>query len=135
MKTWQFFLKCLLVGVCLSASSFAAEDYYPFSNLNDQKRFETLTSGLRCLVCQNQNIAESNAGLASDLRDQVYEKIKKGESDKEILDYLVARYGNFILYTPPFQVQTLGLWLAPFLFFLIGVSYLIFYVRKHRERT
>ena len=112
---------------------FAAEDFYTFNSPVEQQRFATLTSQLRCLVCQNQNLAESNAPLAADLRQQVYSHLQQGETDKEIIDYLVARYGNFILYQPPFNTATLGLWLGPFIFLICGVFYLFFYIRKKRE--
>src|SRR5947207_328544 len=101
--------KLIFIILLLTAPAFAA-DIYPFSNYQEQKRFELLTTELRCLVCQNQNLAESNAGLAADLREIIYKKIKQGRSDKEIIQYLVERYGNFILYRPPLTLATLGLW-------------------------
>ncbi|HSW68829.1 MAG TPA: cytochrome c-type biogenesis protein [Gammaproteobacteria bacterium] len=113
---------------------FAAKDFYPFDRAADQQRFVTLTSQLRCLVCQNQNLAESNAPLASDLRQQIYQHIQQGQSDRQIVDYLVARYGDFILYKPPVNAATLGLWLSPLVFFLAGVLYLLFYIRKKTLR-
>lgn len=124
--------KFLIILFLFAVPCFAAEDFYSFAKPEDQQRFESLTVGLRCLVCQNQNIAESNASLASDLRDQVYRQIQKGQSDKEIIDYLVSRYGDFILYNPPMKASTVGLWVAPFLLLIIGVGYLIYYIRKER---
>lgn len=109
-----------------------AEDVYQFHSSEEQMRFETLVTNLRCLVCQNQNLAESNASLAVDLRNQVYLKVKKGQSDKEIIHYLVSRYGNFILYRPPMKPDTLGLWFGPFLLLIMGIGYLCFYIRKNQ---
>lgn len=123
----------ILWMIFISFQVFAAEDVYRFSTSAEQERFAALTSELRCLVCQNQTIAESNASLAADLRQQIYAHMQKGQSDKEIVDYLVARYGDFILYKPPFNPMTYGLWLAPILFLLLGIIYLLFYIRKRRK--
>ncbi len=123
----------LLMMFFIPLPLFAADDFYPFNTSTEQERFATLTSELRCLVCQNQNLAESNAPLAADLRQQVYLHIQQGQSDKAIIDYLVARYGNFILYRPPLNAETLGLWFSPLLFLFIGMGYLIVYIRKKRR--
>ena len=96
------------------------------------KRAVDLSAQLRCLVCQNQTIADSNAELAVDLRRQVNEQIKAGRTDREIIDYMVERYGAFVLYKPPFNVTTLLLWLGPALLVVFGV---IFYVRTVRARN
>ena len=96
------------------------------------KRAVELSAQLRCLVCQNQTIAESNAELAVDLRRQVNEQIKAGKTDREIVDYMVERYGAFVLYKPPFNVTTLLLWLGPALLVVVGV---IVYVRTVRARN
>ena len=96
------------------------------------KRAVALSAQLRCLVCQNQTIADSNAELAVDLRRQVNEQIKAGRTDREIVDYMVERYGAFVLYKPPFNMTTLLLWLGPSLLVVFGV---IFYVRTVRARN
>jgi cytochrome c-type biogenesis protein CcmH len=88
----------------------------------------------RCLVCQNQTIAESNAGLARDLRKQIYEKITHGQTDIEILDYLVTRYGSYILYSPPLNSETWLLWFMPGMVLLFGFLYLLYYLAKNRKR-
>lgn len=125
----KLFLSLLLLLIpCMLA--FAAEDFYIFKSTADQKRFQTLTTELRCLVCQNQNLAESNAGLAADLRDTIFQQINQGKSDQDIINFLVTRYGDFILYRPPVNALTAGLWFGPILFLLAGLSYLIYYVRK-----
>jgi cytochrome c-type biogenesis protein CcmH len=127
MRKWLLILLWIVMPV------FAAQDYYQFDSAADQQRFNELTANLRCLVCQNQNIAESNAGLAADLRDAVYQQIKQGQSNQAIVDYLVARYGNFVLYKPPFNFSTLGLWLSPFLLLIGGLGYLFYYLRKRKR--
>lgn len=96
------------------------------------RRAVELSAQLRCLVCQNQTIAESNAELAVDLRRQVNEQIKAGKTDREIVDYMVDRYGAFVLYKPPFNVTTLLLWLGPSVLAILGV---VFYVRTVRARN
>jgi cytochrome c-type biogenesis protein CcmH len=87
-----------------------------------QKRLVDLAAQLRCLVCQNQSIAESNAELAVDLRNQINEQIKAGKSDKEIVDFMVTRYGDFVLYRPPFKATTALLWLGPLALLLLAVA-------------
>lgn len=127
------FLRLIFILIVIGASplsSIAAEDIYQFSTAEQQQRFTSLTTQLRCLVCQNQNIAQSNSSLANDLRDQIYQKIVHGQSDQDIIQYLTTRYGSYVLYRPPFDYATLGLWLGPFVILLSGVSYLLFYLRK-----
>ncbi len=126
-----FFLMLLLLAGALQV--YAADDFYHFDTPATKVRFQNLTGNLRCLVCQNQNLAESNAPLANDLRAQVYQKIQTGQSDEEIINYLVARYGDFILYKPPFRAATAALWLGPLLFLICGSAYLFYYLRRYRE--
>lgn len=85
------------------------------------QRTTDLAHELRCLVCQNQSLAESSAPLAVDLRNQVREQLAAGKSEREVKEYLVARYGDFVLYNPPFKAETALLWGGPFLFLLIGI--------------
>jgi cytochrome c-type biogenesis protein CcmH len=98
-----------------------------------EQRVLALAAELRCLVCQNQSIADSNADLAVDLRNQVREKMKQGASDADIVDFMVARYGDFVLYRPPFKAATLVLWLGPLLLLAAGLATL--YYRLRRRRT
>lgn len=98
-----------------------------------EQRMMALASELRCLVCQNQTIADSNAGLAIDLKNEVREKIKQGMSDREIIDFMVARYGDFVLYRPPFKATTLFLWLGPLL--LLAAGFLVLFRKLARRRT
>jgi cytochrome c-type biogenesis protein CcmH len=96
-------------------------------------RVENLSRELRCLVCQNQSIAESNAPLAKDLKNQINLMIKQEKTDQEIIDYLVTRYGSFILYNPPFNYQTALLWLFPFMMLAVGFTLLWFSLRKRAK--
>jgi cytochrome c-type biogenesis protein CcmH len=98
-----------------------ANTMYPLDTTKQEAQFEHLLKDLRCLVCQNQDLADSNADLAKDLRLQVYNLVKEGKSDTEINDYLSARYGDFVLFKPPVKSLTLMLWFGPFLFLILGV--------------
>ncbi len=98
-----------------------------------QKRAVELSENLRCLVCQNQTIADSNAELAQDLRRQVREQIAQGRSDKEIVAFMVQRYGDFVLYNPPVKATTLLLWFGPGLLLLAGIALLLRNVRVRRR--
>ena len=90
-----------------------------------EKRVAGLAHELRCLVCQNQTLAESNAPLAVDLRNQIREQLQAGASEQDVIDFMVARYGDFVLYRPPFKATTLALWLGPFLLLALGIAVLV----------
>lgn len=98
-----------------------------------EKRMVALAENLRCLVCQNESLASSHAELAEDLRREVREQIKQGKSDKEIREYLVARYGDFVLYDPPVKSYTVLLWFGPFALFVLGGGVLLLQLRKRRR--
>jgi len=98
------------------------------------KRAVQLAEQLRCLVCQNQSLADSNAALAVDLRGQIREQIAQGRSNDEIVDYMVSRYGDFVLYRPPLKASTWLLWFGPPLVLLVGFVMLMRTVRERRER-
>jgi cytochrome c-type biogenesis protein CcmH len=100
-----------------------------------EKRLQALSEELRCLVCQNQNIADSNAELAQDLRREIRGMIRAGKSDKEIVDFMVARYGDFVLYRPPVKGITLLLWGGPVVLLVFGVFMLIRYQRRRAQRV
>ena len=117
-KLIPFLAGCVLM--LWTSLSLAAIDTYQFKDADKQARFQKLTNELRCPKCQNQNIADSHAELAQDLRRKVYEKLNAGESNDQIIDYMTERYGDFVLYRPPFNVKTLILWIAPVLTILIG---------------
>jgi cytochrome c-type biogenesis protein CcmH len=99
---------------------------------NLERRVANLAHELRCLVCQNQTLADSNAPLAVDLRNQIREQLKAGKSEREITDFMVQRYGDFVLYRPPFKASTVALWAGPFLLLALGAW--LFY-RRIRKTT
>ncbi len=121
------FFQAMLTGIVYA-------DYAPqeFTNPEQKERYIDLIEDLRCLVCQNQSLADSNADLAQDLRQEVYEMVTSGDSNEDIIDYLVARYGDFVLYRPPFKSTTYLLWLGPFIFLLIGVLIVISILRRQK---
>jgi cytochrome c-type biogenesis protein CcmH len=98
-----------------------------------EARYQALIAELRCLVCQNQNIAESNAPLADDLRRQVREMMLRGDSDRQILDYMTARYGDFVLYRPPFKPRTWALWFVPFILLAAGLLVAVVVYRRRGQ--
>jgi cytochrome c-type biogenesis protein CcmH len=100
-----------------------------------EQRAMRLSAELRCLVCQNQSLAESNAELALDLKNQVREQIRAGKSDNEIRDYMVARYGDFVLYRPPVKPATVLLWAGPFVLLVAAFLGLALYLRRRREQV
>ncbi|MDY3114886.1 MAG: cytochrome c-type biogenesis protein [Sutterella sp.] len=126
----------LMLGVAMisaSAGVWAAKEAAPtaFDPIAHQRVVE-VSEQLRCLVCQNQSIAESNAELAVDLRNQVIEQVKAGKTNKEIVDFMVERYGDFVLYRPPFKSTTYILWLGPVALFLIGLGAFIVNLRRRK---
>lgn len=114
-KVVSFFILALFVSLS------HANSMYPLATPKQEAQFEHLLKNLRCLVCQNQDLADSNAGLAKDLRLQVYNLVNDGKSDTEINDYLSARYGDFVLFKPPVKALTYLLWFGPLFFLLLGV--------------
>ena len=99
----------------------------------DQERFQSLTNELRCMVCQNQTIAESNAGLAVDLKKQVAKQINEGKTDDQILNFMEERYGEFVLYNPPVSIENSLLWLTPFVVLIIAVLILISALKRQNK--
>ena len=99
----------------------------------DQERFQSLTNELRCMVCQNQTIAESNAGLAVDLKKQVAKQINEGKTDDQILNFMEERYGEFVLYNPPISLENSLLWLTPFAVLIIAVLILISALKRQNK--
>ncbi|WP_404819149.1 cytochrome c-type biogenesis protein [Vibrio tritonius] len=100
---------------------WAAIDVYHFDSAEQEIQFQELSAALRCPKCQNNTIADSNAALAKDLRQKVYEMTKEGKSRQDIVDYMVARYGDFITYNPPLTLGTLILWVGPLLVLMFGL--------------
>ncbi len=125
-------MRRLAVLICLFLSMGAwAEETKLSAEL--EQRVKGLAHELRCLVCQNQTIADSNADLAIDLRTQIREQIQAGKTDQQIKDYMVARYGDFVLYRPPVQSNTVLLWVAPFLLLVGGIAFLFWQLAKRRK--
>lgn len=122
----------LLVSLCLFACIAIAQaiDPLPFKDHAQEVRFQNLTRELRCLVCQNENLADSNADLARDLRHEVFNLMQQGKSDEEIKQYLVDRYSDFVLYDPPVQGSTLLLWFGPLVILLAGAAVVVVTVRR-----
>ncbi len=110
----------------------AATEVLTFDNPEQERLYKGLTEELRCTVCQNQNIADSNADLATDLRRKTYKLVREGKSEQEILDYMSQRYGNFVLYNPPKTGGTLLLWIGPFIMLLFGLYLVARIVRRRR---
>ena len=126
--------KILILLFCLLPTfSYAGEAKDLAADPVLEKRMIGLAERLRCLVCQNESLASSHAELAEDLRREVREQMSQGKSDQEIIDYLVARYGDFVLYEPPVKSYTLLLWFGPFALLLGGVGVLLFQLRKRRQ--
>lgn len=122
-----------LFMLLFSAPSWAIE-VYDFETQQQEALYQQLAKELRCLVCQNQNLADSDAGLAKDLKDQVAEFVIAGQDAESIKQYMVERYGDFVTYEPPLNASTLFLWFSPLLVFLIGGIVLFINIRKkHHE--
>jgi cytochrome c-type biogenesis protein CcmH len=122
--------------VLFSTALQARIETHVFASPEDEARYQTLTEELRCLVCQNQNLADSNAELAQDLRRQTYEMVQAGKSNEEIVAYMVQRYGDFVLYRPPLRPTTMLLWIGPFIILGIGVLILLAFIRRRgREQA
>lgn len=125
----------LLVAFFVAMPTFAAVNLYQFDDPAEEERYKKLIAELRCLVCQNQNLADSDAELAQDLRSKTYNMIREGKTDAEIIDYMVQRYGDFVLYRPPLRTSTALLWLGPFIIFGVGVVVLINVIRRRRKAS
>ena len=135
MKLSQYFI--LVLTLILSFSAYAQnspiQEPMVFDTPQQEARFNQLTQELRCLVCQNQNLADSDAQLAHDLRAEVHEMLLAGKTDGEIKTFMVERYGDFVLYRPPVQQNTYLLWLAPLALLLIGALILRVNIKKRKS--
>lgn len=126
------FCVLVLLGLWLAAPAPASEPLQ-FENPEQEARFLQLTRELRCLVCQNQNLADSDAPLAQDLRVEIYEMLMAGHGDDDIKKFLVDRYGDFVLYRPEVAGNTLALWVLPFALLLGGGLVIIFAIRRRKD--
>ncbi|MDW2013552.1 cytochrome c-type biogenesis protein [Vibrio sp. Vb0301] len=125
----------VFAALTFSLAAHAAIEVYEFDNLEQEQQFKELGHTLRCPKCQNNTISDSNAELAQDLRHKVYEMTKEGKSKEEIVDYMIARYGNFVTYNPPFTMSTAILWLGPLAVVLGGFGLIVLRSRKSKAKV
>jgi len=135
MKHLFILLAGLTIGFVTPGVAFAQNNTAPLVSDNPalEKRVLEVSNELRCLVCQNQTIADSNADLAVDLKNQVRQQLSEGRSKQEILKYMTERYGDFVLYNPPFNAATLMLWVGPFLLMLLGLIVLVRQIKQRKQ--
>ena len=129
--------KCVLtlLTMLVLSPAFAVIDTYQFSDAEQEQRFFTLTNELRCPKCQNQTIGDSNAPIAKDLRREVHRMLQEGADDQKIVDFMLDRYGDFVLYRPRLDSKTAVLWFGPLVLLFIGFVSVLVIVRKHRRRA
>ncbi|PHS50918.1 cytochrome c-type biogenesis protein CcmH [Alteromonas sp. KS69] len=120
-----------VITLFIAFSACSAEDNFAFDTPAQRAQFLSLTAELRCPMCQNQNIADSDAMIAHDMRRKVYALLKEGKSEQEVIDFMKARYGDFVHYQPPVTIATMWLWAAPVLF----VVFAIFFVVRRKSST
>jgi cytochrome c-type biogenesis protein CcmH len=128
------YILILLLGLIV-ATAQARVEVHTFDSPEQEARYNQLIDELRCLVCQNQNLADSNAELAVDMRRKTYEMVREGRSKKEVADFMVERYGEFVLYRPPFNSNTLLLWIGPFVILIAGVAIMLRTIANRRRET
>jgi len=126
-------LAALALAGSLNLAWGAGLESFDFSGNVEEQRYKDLLAELRCLVCQNQSLIDSDAELAHDLRLEVYELMEKGQDDAQIRDFLVARYGDFVLYEPPLKPSTYLLWAGPFVLLALGIVMLFRTLRQRRQ--
>jgi cytochrome c-type biogenesis protein CcmH len=122
-----------ILAICCFALVLVAKEAQPTEDPQIEQRMKAMTQQLRCLVCQNETLADSQAELAQDLRREIREQMKAGKSDQEILAFLTQRYGDFVLYNPPVKATTYLLWFGPFVLLLAGTAFLYRYLKRRRE--
>tara|TARA_B100001996_G_scaffold289444_1_gene229638 strand:- start:1894 stop:2307 length:414 start_codon:yes stop_codon:yes gene_type:complete len=125
----------LFIYSLLSNFAYANDEPVIFENKNLEERYYFLIEEIRCLVCQNQSLADSNAPLAQDLRNEIFKMIQANKSNIEIMEFLVERYGDFVLYRPPLKKNTWLLWFGPFLFLVIGFFVAVFVIKKQSRES
>ena len=127
---WTLILIGMLCLVNITGAS--SQDRYPFDSPVQQANFYRLTKELRCLVCQNETLAESTVPLAADLRQHIYQMMQEGKNKQEIIKYLTKRYGDFVLFRPPLKPTTWFLWFAPFALLIISVLVFLRFIQKNK---
>ncbi len=128
-------LLSLLFALMFASAAHARFETHDFATAQMETDYNVLVQELRCLVCQNQNLADSNAELAQDMRLLVYKKLSEGLSKEEIVDFMVLRYGDFVMYRPPVKSSTYFLWYGPIVFFAIAGLVVLSYMRKQKKET
>jgi cytochrome c-type biogenesis protein CcmH len=123
----------IILAVFCCAGAVVAKEAQSNEDPRLEQRMKALTEQLRCLVCQNETLADSRADLAEDLRKQIREQMNAGKSDQEILAFLTQRYGDFVLYNPPIKATTYLLWFGPFVLLFVGAGVLYRYLKRRRE--
>ena len=123
----------LSLMIVWSSQSLAVIETYEFSSQDLELRYKALSQELRCPKCQNQNIADSNAAISRDLRAIVHEQLEAGATDEEIVNFLVDRYGEFVRYRPGMDSNTLWLWSAPVILFIMAIAVVLLQIRKDRD--
>ena len=126
------FLAAVVLGLSLAGVAHAAIDTYEFAKEGDRERFRELTKELRCPKCQNQDIADSNAPIAADLRKEIFRMLGEGKDNQQIIDFMVDRYGEFVRYNPALSSKTALLWFGPAGLLLTGVVVMAVIVRRRR---
>jgi len=128
-QRWKIFLLTLLI-----TGASVAQEPLVFDNAEQEARYLQLTKEFRCLVCQNQNLADSDAPLAHDLREEIFEMLQAGSTDDQIRSFLVDRYGDFVLYRPPVKANTMALWVLPALLLCVGAVIVLLAVRRQKRQ-
>lgn len=130
-------LRLILASVFLMFfnNAYSGDEPVEFKNIEHEQRYQALTEEVRCLVCQNQSLADSHADLAQDLRKEIYDMIVSGKQDEEIIQFLVERYGDFVLYRPPLKENTWLLWFGPFLFLMTALIAAIVLIKKQSKSS
>lgn len=132
MKATFLLITAILFPIFVPAASMS-HNPYPFNNQIQEERFNHLSHEFRCLVCQNQSLADSNADLAKDLRHRLYELVLQEKTNEQIRDYFVQRYGDFIRYSPPFKGNTIILWGLPFFLLMLGFLIVMIIIYKQQK--
>ena len=130
MRWLRYAVLGLLLGTAFAATAI---DALPFKNTAQEVRFQNLTRQLRCLVCQNEDLADSNAKLAQDLRLVIFQQMQAGRSDAQIKQWLVDRYSDYVLYKPPLKPSNYALWFGPFVVLLLGALGVVIYLRRRAQ--
>ena len=126
---------CLFSFLCVTLPAHAIDPAPPFADPTLEQRYRHLIHEIRCLQCQNETIADSRADLASDMRREIRDMMSKGASDADVLKFLTDRYGDFVLYRPPLQANTVALWVAPIVLVVIGFAVVWRVTARHRRQA